>query len=115
MIERDRVDRGGTEASGYLSRTNYLRNNDNFALRDSGTENLQVLGSRARTHAHTRARSGGTETSVPSVPSVPEELETLADQVRHLAPDRHNPEAFHEAKSEIAAALRRLARAAARE
>ena len=46
---------------------------------------------------------------------VAEELESLADQVCHLTPDRRDPEAFHERKSEIAAALRRLARAAARE
>ena len=39
-----------------------------------------------------------------------EQLESLADQVRRLAPDRRDPEAFHEAKSEIAAALRRLSK-----
>ena len=46
------------------------------------------------------------------MPEVVRELEALADQVRRLAPDRRDPEAFHEAKSEIAAALRRLARTA---
>jgi len=37
-------------------------------------------------------------------------LEELANRVRRLVPSHRNPEAFHEAKSEIEAALRQLAR-----
>ena len=38
------------------------------------------------------------------------ELEALALTVRRLSPDRRDPERFHAEKSEVAAALRRLAR-----
>lgn len=37
-------------------------------------------------------------------------LAGLADRVRYLSPSHRDPEAFHEAKSEIEADLRRLAR-----
>ncbi len=38
-------------------------------------------------------------------------LDALAGQVVRLCPDRRDPERFHADKSEIAAELRRLARA----
>ena len=43
-----------------------------------------------------------------------EELAALAVRVDRLVPDRRDPERFHEEKSELAAALRRLAHAAER-
>ena len=39
-----------------------------------------------------------------------DKLKDLARLVRHLSPSHRDPEAFHEAKSDIEAALRRLAR-----
>jgi hypothetical protein len=39
----------------------------------------------------------------------PETLLALADRIRRLGPDRHDPERYHVEKSEIAAELRRLA------
>ena len=51
------------------------------------------------------------ERPVPSLPaSVPAALAVLADRVRRLAPSIRDPERFHVDKSEIEAALRRLAR-----
>ena len=41
-----------------------------------------------------------------------ERLEALAREVRRLAPNRRDPERFHEAKAEIERELRRLAREA---
>ncbi|GAC1480565.1 MAG: hypothetical protein NVS2B11_05490 [Acetobacteraceae bacterium] len=38
------------------------------------------------------------------------ELRELAQQVAHLLPDRRDPHRFHESKSEVVAALRRLSR-----
>ena len=46
------------------------------------------------------------------MPEVAERLEALATDVRRLTPDRRDPEAFHEAKSEIVAELRRLSKEA---
>lgn len=43
-----------------------------------------------------------------------EKLTNLAAQVARLCPDHRDPEAFHLAKSEIVATLRRLAREAGR-
>lgn len=40
----------------------------------------------------------------------PAALDELANRVRRLVPSHRDPEAFHEAKSEIEADLRRLAR-----
>ena len=37
------------------------------------------------------------------------QLEALARRIDRLVPDRRDPEAFHVEKSEVAAALRRLA------
>jgi hypothetical protein len=45
----------------------------------------------------------------------PDTLARLARDVARLAPDRRDPERFHVEKSEIAAELRRLARAAERQ
>lgn len=42
-------------------------------------------------------------------------LQTLAAWVGRLRPDRHNPEQFHESKSEIEKELRRIARRLERE
>jgi hypothetical protein len=50
-----------------------------------------------------------TEKSVASVASVATGLHALADRVVRLCPDRRDPEAFWEAKSEVAHALRELA------
>jgi hypothetical protein len=44
----------------------------------------------------------------------PADLRALAVDVLRLLPDRRDPEQFHVAKSEIAGALRRLAKAAER-
>lgn len=44
-----------------------------------------------------------------------EELRRLAGDVLRLLPSHRDPEAFHVSKSEIAARLRRLAKAAERE
>jgi hypothetical protein len=44
---------------------------------------------------------------------MPTMLADLARRVEANVPQRHNPEAFHAEKSEIAAELRRLARSAA--
>lgn len=52
------------------------------------------------THSHAQPR-GALEAS---------ELELIARRVRCLCPDRRDPERFHLDKSEIIAALRRLAR-----
>lgn len=41
---------------------------------------------------------------------MPAVLAELADRVRRLMPSHRDPEAFHEAKSEIEAELRRLSR-----
>ncbi|MFD2032210.1 hypothetical protein ACFSKM_21415 [Ancylobacter dichloromethanicus] len=41
---------------------------------------------------------------------MPAVLVELADRVRRLVPSHRDPEAFHEAKSEIEAELRRLSR-----
>lgn len=49
--------------------------------------------------------------SLPAEPS-PMTLAQLADRVRQLAPNRHDPEQFHADKKEIEAALRWLAREA---
>ena len=46
----------------------------------------------------------------PKAVSEATELELLARRVRCLCPDRRDPERFHLDKSEIVAALRRLAR-----
>ena len=99
-----------TEAPASLSRTKALSGNDKTRDVTDVTDDLQVLGSRARTHARAHARGGGTERSVTSVTSVTEELDTLADRLRRLRPDGRKPERFHQDKSEIEAALRRLAR-----
>lgn len=40
---------------------------------------------------------------------LPDVLEDLARRLRTLAPDHRNPEAFHERKSDLVDALRRLA------
>ena len=47
--------------------------------------------------------------SVSNAPPIGEALRLLAEQVERLAPSHRDPHAFHEAKSEIAHALRRLA------
>lgn len=39
-----------------------------------------------------------------------DKLKNLARRVRHLSPSHHDPEAFHVAKSDIEAELRRIAR-----
>ena len=44
------------------------------------------------------------------IPNVPATLTSLASRVRRLVPSHSNPERFHEEKSEIAHALRILAR-----
>lgn len=44
------------------------------------------------------------------VPPMPAALLELANRVRRLVPSHRDPEAFHEAKSEIEAELRRLSR-----
>jgi hypothetical protein len=63
-------------------------------------------------HARARTRSGRTgEPSHTLSPSNPGTLEDLAERVRRLSPDRRDPEQFHIEKSELAAELRRLARA----
>lgn len=41
--------------------------------------------------------------------ATPERLRQLAGVVRRLAPDRRQPDRFHETKSDIEAELRRLA------
>lgn len=48
--------------------------------------------------------------AAPEIGSTPIVLHDLARQVQRLLPDRRDPERFHADKSEIAAALRRLAR-----
>jgi hypothetical protein len=52
--------------------------------------------------------------TVTDLAAPPDELRALAAAVARLLPDRRDPEAFHMSKSEIAARLRRLARAAER-
>ncbi len=46
----------------------------------------------------------------PVTPTPAGQLVELANRVRRLVPSHRDPEAFHEAKSEIEADLRRLAR-----
>jgi len=55
--------------------------------------------------------SGGTSANLPT--SREAELIALASRVLRLVPDRRDPEAFHIEKSELASALRRLARSMA--
>lgn len=40
---------------------------------------------------------------------IAEALETIAQRLRYLAPDHHDPHRFHETKSELVPELRRLA------
>lgn len=65
---------------------------------------------RARTHPHIKPFY----TEVRQYASVRQEsrLNDLANAVQRLTIDRRNPEKFHMDKSEIVAALRRMARAA---
>ncbi len=69
-------------------------------------------------HAHARARVCGGQykgsASCASCASCGEALADLARRVSRLRPDHRKPEQFHEDKSEIVAALRRLAGGVAR-
>ena len=71
---------------------------------------------RTHAHAHTINREMRRSASVRRGASgqagevTGQSLEELANRVRGLVPSHRDPEAFHEAKSEIEAELRRLAR-----
>lgn len=60
---------------------------------------------------HARARTCRGETQGDLTTPHPDTLEALAERVRRLSPSRRDPEQFHIEKSELAAELRRLARA----
>lgn len=53
---------------------------------------------------------GGGSTPPPGVQQIADTLADLARRVRRLRPDHRDPEHFHEEKSEIEHALRKLAR-----
>ena len=62
----------------------------------------------ARTGLHGESRATSGHLRPPSSPSA--DLDALAERLRRLRPDRHNPELYFEEKAQIEAELRRLSR-----